>query len=139
MSELVRLSISLEEPLARQLEKMVSDRGYSNRSEFIRDMVRQNLVEQEWASGASEVVGTITMIYDHARRELSAKLTDIQHHHHHTVLAATHVHLDHHLCAEMVMMKGSASEIRQIADQLSQQKGVLHAALSISSTGKNLH
>jgi CopG family nickel-responsive transcriptional regulator len=137
MPNLVRLSLSLEEPLLERLEKMIRASRYTNRSEFIRDMIRKRLVEQEWEKD-QEVVGTINLLYDHHARQLMGKLTKLQHRRHATILATTHVHLDRRLCAEMILAKGSASDIREIADLLRQQKGVLHAALSMSSTGRRL-
>jgi len=137
MGELSRFSISIEKGLLERLERLVKKSKYANRSEFIRDMLRERLVEEEWKSN-EEVVGTITLVYDHETRELSKKLTRLQHHHHDLVLASTHVHLDEHMCAEMVLAKGRASEIEEMANLLRQQKGVLHAALSLSATGKGL-
>jgi len=137
MSDLVRTSVSIERPLLNRLEKMIRGSRYTNRSEFIRDMIRERLVQQEWERD-QEVVGTITLIYDHHVRLLNEKLTDLQHDHHGTILATTHVHLDKHMCAEMIMLQGRAGEIRRVADLLRQQKGVFHASLSISSTGTKL-
>ena len=138
MSELVRLSLSLEKPLYDRLEKMVSRSGYTNRSEFVRDMIRRQIVEQEWDANA-EVLGTITLIYDHHQRRLGEKLTDLQHEHHKAVLVTTHVHLTHDMCAEVILVRDKASHVRALADALRQQKGVLHAELSTASTGKTLH
>lgn len=137
MSTLQRFSMAIEKPLLQRLEAMVVKSKYANRSEFIRDMLRERLVEQEW-KGNEDVVATITLVYDHETRELSKKLTRLQHHHHDLVLASTHVHLDEHMCAEMVLAKGPASEIEEMANLLRQQKGVLHTSLSLSSTGKEL-
>ena len=123
MSNLVRLSISLEKPLHDQLERLVGRSGYTNRSEFVRDMIRQRLVEQEWADKRKEVVGTITLVYDHHARQLANRLVDIQHDYHHNILATTHVHLSHDLCAEMIMVRGSAPRVRRLADLLRQQRG----------------
>ncbi|MCK4342968.1 MAG: nickel-responsive transcriptional regulator NikR [Phycisphaerae bacterium] len=138
MSELVRLSISLEKSLHQQLERLVKKSRYTNRSEFVRDLIRQQLVEDQWADKRQEVIGTITIIYDHHARQLAEKLVDIQHDHHDNVLATTHVHLSHDLCAEMIMVRGGADRIRRIADQLRRQRGVLHTELAMSSTGKRL-
>lgn len=138
MSDLERVSISLEKPLLKKLEKLIAGSKYENRSEFIRDLIRGQLVQNEWETSNAEVIGTVTMIYDHHQRQLSERLTDIQHDHHHHVLATTHVHLDHDLCAEMIMIKGPPAVIRALADQLRQQRGVLHASLSIGSTGQKL-
>ena len=137
MTDLSRFSISIEKRLLERLEGLVKKSNYANRSEFVRDLLRERLVEEEWKSN-EEVVGTITLVYDHDTRELSKKLTRLQHHHHDLVLASTHVHLDEHMCAEMVLARGRASEIEEMANLLRQQKGVLHAALSVSSTGREL-
>lgn len=137
MSDLERLSFSIERSLLDKMEGLLEESKYENRSEFIRDLIRSRLVETEWETD-DEALGTVTLIYDHHVRQLGDKLTDIQHEHHHEVLATTHVHLDHHLCAEMIMIKGRAKMIRELCDQMGQQKGVLHASLSMSSTGKKL-
>ncbi|HEX72095.1 MAG TPA: nickel-responsive transcriptional regulator NikR [Candidatus Hydrogenedentes bacterium] len=137
MAGVERVSISLERPLLERLERLVREGHYANRSEFIRDMIRDRLVEREWRRG-EEAVGTVTLIYNHHTRGLIEKLMTVQHDYHHVILATTHVHLDHDLCAETVVVKGQALQIKLLADLLRQQKGVLHASLSISSTGKNL-
>ncbi len=137
MSSLVRFSLSLEKTLLGRLEALVKRSRYDNRSEFVRDMIRDRLVEHEWREGG-EVVGTITLVYDHHKRELNNKLISLQHHHHDMIMATTHVHLDEQMCAEMILARGAAEEISGLADELRQQKGVLHAALSVSSTGRKL-
>jgi CopG family nickel-responsive transcriptional regulator len=137
MSDLVRMSLSIEKALLDRLEGMAGASGYTNRSEFIRGLIRDRLVQEEWAKDR-EAVGTITLVYDHHTRELSRKLTGLQHRHHGAILATTHVHLDDDICVEMVLVKGRASHIRKVADLLRQQKGVLHMALSMSSTGQQL-
>ena len=137
MSSVVRSSFSIEKSLYDRLEDLVAKGGYENRSEFLRDLIRDKLVELEWEHDEI-AVGTVTMIFDHHKRGLSDKLTEIQHDYLDLILASTHVHLDHHLCAETVVVKGRALAIKSLADRLRQQKGVLHASLSISSTGKNL-
>ncbi len=138
MSELVRLSISLERPLYETLEEMVRHSKYENRSEYLRDLIRDKVVADQWEN-AEEALGVITLIYNHHQRELSEKITNAQHHHHHLVLATTHVHLNSDLCAEMIMAKGKADNIRNLADTLRKQRGVLHLGLTMSSTGENLH
>jgi len=137
MSDLVRLSMSIEKSLYDRLEKAVKQSGYTNRSEFVRDMIRKLLIGQEWQKG-KEVIGTITLVYDHHKPNLTEKLTHMQHHLHGKVLATTHVHLDKDLCAEMILVKGKADAIRQLTDKMGQQKGVLHAELSMTSVGKSL-
>jgi len=137
MPELIRLSLSIEKPLFDRLEKMVKKRGYTNRSEYVRYMSRQQLVEEEWQKGKN-VLGTITLVYDHHRRNLTAKLTHMQHHHTGNILATTHVHLDKKLCAEVTLVKGQAEQVRKLADQMGRQKGVLHAELAMTSTGTSI-
>ncbi len=137
MAEVERVSLSLDKQLLDELEKMVKRSRYTNRSEFVRDMIRQQMVEREWEQDR-EALGTVTMIYDHHQRGLSEKLTGLQHDHHKEILVTTHIHLDKHLCAEVVVIRGRASRIRHIADELRKQRGVLHASLAISSTGKEL-
>lgn len=137
MSDLARLSFSIEEALVEKLERMVKRSHYANRSEFIRDLIRSKLVEEQWAADR-EALGTVTLLYDHHAPRLHERLTELQHQHHGAVLATTHIHLDKHLCAEMIMIRGRAGEIQKLADLMRQQKGVLHATLSMSSTGKTL-
>lgn len=137
MADLERLSFSIERPLLERLETLRAEAGYSNRSEFLRDMIRGRLVDRAWELD-EEAVGTITLVYDHHVRDLNAKLTALQHDHHDVILATTHVHLDHHHCVEVILVRGRAARIRAIADALRTHKGVLHGGLSMSSTGKGL-
>lgn len=138
MAKVTRFAVSLEEELFGRLDELVRRHRYTNRSEFIRDLLRNKLVEDQWQDAHGPVIGTLTLIYDHHAYQLSKRLTELQHHHHRVVLATTHVHLDAHLCAEMIMMRGKPGEIREIADLAGQQKGVLHSALSISTAGQGL-
>lgn len=137
MADLERLSFSLERPLLQRLEMLREEAGYGNRSEFLRDIIRGRLVERSWELDR-EAVGTITIVYDHHARGLNEKLTGLQHDHHEVILASTHVHLDHHHCVEVILVRGRAGRIRAVADALQKQKGVLHGGLSMSSTGREL-
>lgn len=137
MSDLSRVSFSLERSLEERLEQLVEEHGYDNRSEFLRDLIRKRLVQKEWDSDA-DVVGSILLVYDHERRELSSRLTHLQHHVHHLILATTHVHLDEHMCAEVIVCRGKAGEIQDIVHTLSRERGVLHAELSLGTTGRQL-
>lgn len=137
MSKLARLSFSIEKPLLDRLERLVTEGNYANRSEFIRDMIRDRLVAEAWEKN-EEALGTVTILFDHHVRNLSEKLIDLQHEFLGTIMASTHVHLTHHLCVEMIMMRGRADQIRTLTDALRQLKGVLHATLSMSSTGRAL-
>jgi CopG family nickel-responsive transcriptional regulator len=139
LPDLVRLSFSIDPVLAERFEDMVRREDYANRSEFFRDMIRERMVAEEWqGDDAAEAVGTITLVYDHHARGVNEKLTELQHDHHDAILASTHVHLDHDLCAEVIICHGSPSVIRAICDRLRQQRGVLHGALSMSTAGHRL-
>jgi CopG family transcriptional regulator, nickel-responsive regulator len=137
MSNLVRCSLSLEKSLFEQLDRLVDENEYENRSEFVRDLIREALVKEEWVAD-EEVLGTLTIIFDHQTRNLNRNLTKLQHQKHDLFLASTHVHLNDRVCAEMIMMKGSPSDISLVAKNLGKQKGVLHTSLSMGSTGEKL-
>jgi CopG family nickel-responsive transcriptional regulator len=137
MPELIRLSLSIEKPLFDRLERLVKQSGYTNRSEYVRDMIRERLVEGEWEKDR-EVLGTITLVYNHHQRQLSERLIELQHHHHAAVKVTTHVHLSRELCAEVIVVQAKAKQVRELTDLLRQQKGVLHADLTMSSTGASL-
>ena len=137
MANLHRFSFSIEKSLAQKFERLIKEKNYANRSEFIRDLIRGHQVDQEW-EGKGEALGTVSLLYDHHKRQLSEKLIEMQHHHPAQVLASTHVHLDEKLCAEMIMIRGQADDIRHLFDHMRQEKGVLHATLSLGTTGNEL-
>jgi CopG family nickel-responsive transcriptional regulator len=139
MSDLVRISMSLKPGLARQLDRLADSQHYDNRSEFVRDLIRERLVAHQWRDSRQLVLGTITLVYDHHAPELLDRLVAIQHRHTQRVLAATHVHLSHALCAEMIMVRGKPGQIRALADEMRRERGVLHASLSMTTTGAALH
>jgi CopG family nickel-responsive transcriptional regulator len=132
-----RFSISMEEDLVKKFDGHLERRGYSNRSEAVRDLVRKALIDEEWQAG-EEVVGVITLVYDHHQRHLQDKLTEIQHDHHDKIISSTHVHMDHHNCLEVIIVKGEAREIREMADLLKAAKGVKSGELTAASTGHKL-
>ncbi len=137
MGNLVRTGLSLEGDLLTRFDKAISRKGYQNRSEAIRDLIREHLVEEEVDENRI-IVGTLTIVYDHHRPGLSEKLIDAQHHASARVLAATHVHLDHNNCLEVVIMKGRSAEVRRLGEQMLSLRGVKHGRLVVTSTGKNL-
>ena len=136
MSELTRFGISMESALLKRFDDYIAEHGYPNRSEAIRDLVRDRLIQEEWREDDVETVGTITLIYDHHQRELTEKLTSQQHQHHSAVISTLHVHLDHHHCLEVLAVRGKARIIRRIADQLLSTRGVKHGKLVMTSSGK---
>lgn len=137
MSDVIRVSFSLESGLFEHLESLRRTQGYGNRSKFLCDLIRDRLVEERW-KGNEEAVGTVTLIYDHHAYRLSDRLVDVQHRHHDVVLATTHVHLDQHMCAEVLLLKGTVKQLRDIASALRREKGVLHSDLSMSTPGDGL-
>ena len=137
MSELARTGLSIDRELLAKFDLAIAKRNYKNRSEAVRDLIRDHLVGEE-ADSNKVVVGTLTIVYDHHRPNLTEKLVEAQHHAGSSVLAATHVHLDHHNCLEVVIMKGHSKELRHLADHLLSLRGVKHGQLVITSTGKDL-
>lgn len=137
MANLTRFSVSIEASLLGRFSRYARTRGLGNRSEALRALIRDALVQEEWESD-EEIVGTITIIYDHHKRELSERLTGIQHDHHGAVLAVTHLHLDHDNCLEMIAVRGRATQVRSIADALIGTRGVKHGKLAATTLGKHL-
>lgn len=137
MSNLFRFGVSLEKTLLEKFDRLIRERNYSNRSEAFRDMIRHELVKQEWVEG-EDVAGAITLIYDHHRRDLLSKITDIQHNYQKVIISTQHVHLDHANCLEIVAVRGRSPEVQRLADTLRSIKGVKHATLSMSSTGTSI-
>jgi len=138
MSELSRIGVAIDSDLLDKFDRLISQRGYTNRSEAFRDLIRDELVERTWESPDSQVVGTITLVYDHHVRLLNEKLTGIQHDFHRSILSTLHVHLDHDNCLEVLVVKGKSADVRKVADVLISTKGVKHGKLSISTSGAEL-
>jgi CopG family nickel-responsive transcriptional regulator len=137
MKKLVRFGVSLDQKLLQTFDRHIERRRYTNRSEALRDLIRDNLVGEEWDEN-KDTVGTITFVYDHHVRDLTAKLTDIQHDYQGRILSGMHVHLDHDHCLEVLVVKGRGSDIKQVADALVSVKGVKHGKLTMTTTGKEL-
>jgi len=137
MSKLVRFGVSIEEELLKRFDEEIDKKGYSNRSEAIRDLIRDQIVEEEWSSG-EETVGTITIVYDHHTHDLSANLTHIQHSFEGEIKSVLHIHLDHHNCLEVLVVAGKGRLLQQFADQLVSIKGVKHGKLTMTTTGQSL-
>lgn len=138
MGDLVRFGISIDQQLLERFDRLIEQKGYVNRSEAIRDLVRSALVEDKWEGGDEETVGTVTLVYDHHVRDLSDKLTEQQHSHYNEIISALHVHLDPHNCLEVLVVRGKARNVKKIADELLGVKGVKHGKLVMTTTGKEL-
>jgi CopG family nickel-responsive transcriptional regulator len=138
MGELSRIGVAIDSELLEKFDQHIAKRGYTNRSEAFRDLIRDELIETKWELPDSQVVGTVTLVYDHHVRMLSEKLTDMQHAAYHNVLSTLHVHLDHDNCLEVLVVKGSSTAVKKIADALISTKGVKHGRLTITSSGADL-
>ncbi|MFA5062948.1 MAG: nickel-responsive transcriptional regulator NikR [Candidatus Omnitrophota bacterium] len=137
MPQLVRFGVSLEKDLLFRFDTFLKEKKYTNRSEAIRDLIREDLVKKQWQED-KEIAGTITMIYNHHKRELVNKLTDIQHGFGGIIISTQHIHLDHHNCLEIIAVKGRPKAAQELADTLKAVKWVKHATLSMSSTGRDI-
>jgi CopG family nickel-responsive transcriptional regulator len=133
-----RFSVSLPPMLLEQLDEMTREKGYVNRSQAIADMIRAHLVEHRQKYAKGEIAGTITLVYDHHKQHVQETLTDIQHDHFEVIVSTVHVHLDHHNCLEVLLVRGQAGLIKKIADELIAAKGVKHGKLTVTTTGKDL-
>ena len=136
MSGIVRFGISLENELLDNFDNLIKRRKYSNRSEAIRDLIRQELLKRDLEEDR-EVAGAITFIYDHHQRNLLNKIIDVQHDYQDIIQSSQHVHLDHHNCLEIIAVKGNSKEVNKLSDTLKALKGVMHGSLSMSGTGKS--
>ena len=137
MGSLARFSISLENDLLAKFDKYTELKKFHNRSDAVRALIRSELVKDEWRSGA-QVAGAIVLVYDHHQRELMNRLTDIQHDFHGTVISNQHVHLDHHNCLEVIIVRGCPTVIQDLANRLKSTRGVKHCSLSMATTGEHL-
>ncbi|MFH1655736.1 MAG: nickel-responsive transcriptional regulator NikR [Candidatus Omnitrophota bacterium] len=132
MADLTRFGISIEKDLSDKFDKFIKDKNYTNRSEAIRDLVRDAFVKEAWKKNKN-VSGAITMIYNHHQRTLVEKLISIQHDHSQCIVSSQHVHLNHHDCLEVVVVKGISREIQKLSDKLNSIKGVKHVSLAMAS------
>jgi CopG family transcriptional regulator, nickel-responsive regulator len=137
MGELARIGVSLEHELLEWFDNAITKKNYDNRSEAIRDIIRDHIVSEEIDKN-KVVVGTLTVVYDHHKRNLTEKLVEMQHRAGGRVLAATHVHLDHHNCLEVIIMKGRGGDLRELANGILSLRGVKDGQLVVTSTGKHL-
>ena len=137
-NEAVRFGVSIPPKLLDRFDRSITEQGYTNRSEAIRDLIRDRLVELDWQAEEMQTVGTVTLVYDHYTRELSEKLTELQHRAHEVVVSAMHVHMDAHNCLEVLVVRGKGKDIKSIADKLISTKGVKHGKLVMTTTGDRL-
>ena len=133
MGQLIRTGIAIDADLLTRFDRFIAKQGYANRSEALRDLIRDRLVGAAVEDPGAHVVGTITLIYDHHSRLLAEKLMNLQHDHHNVIIATTHAHLDHEMCLEVLAVKGQAKQVQKLADLLIGTKGVQHGRLVMTS------
>jgi CopG family transcriptional regulator, nickel-responsive regulator len=137
MTSLIRFGVSLEKTLLEKFDALIAEKQYTNRSEAIRDLIRESLVKKEWEAN-KDITGAITLAYDHHKRELVNHLMNIQHDYHDTIISTQHIHLDHHNCMEVLVVKGKSRNAETLFHKLKSAKGVKHAGFTITTTGKDL-
>jgi len=138
MGQTIRFGVSLDSDLLKKFDDLCREKSYQTRSEAIRDLIRNALVQQEWEDLGSEIVGTLSLVYDHHQSDLAQKLTEIQHDSLDIIVTSMHVHLDHHNCLEVLVLRGEGDRIRNLAQRLISTKGVKHGKLALTTTGQNL-
>ena len=138
MADVVRFGVSISKKLLRDFDRLISDIGYPNRSEAIRHLIRERLVQKEWQQSDEETIGAITVVYSHEVRELTERLTELQHQYHREIISTMHIHLDRHNCLEVIAVKGKGADIKKIADKLLSTKGIKHGKLTTTTMGKKL-
>jgi CopG family nickel-responsive transcriptional regulator len=138
-NRLIRFGVSMEQNLLAEFDSLCANKGYENRSEAIRDMIRNLLIENKLKEENAEGVGTLTLVYNHHQRELEEKLTEYQHHHMNAIISTVHIHLTPHLCLEVLLLRGKAKEIKKVADGLIATKGVQHGKLVLTAIGREGH
>ena len=138
MEKIKRFGVSMESRLLEQFDSYIAVNNYENRSEAIRDLIRKELVEEEWAKSNEDVAGAIVIVYDHHKREVVDKLLDNQHNFHELIISSQHIHLDHDNCLEIIVVRGRMAQVNDLAAKLKSIKGVKHASLTRSTLGKNI-
>ena len=136
MTEIVRFSVSLEDDLLEQFDRYCKQQQFATRSEAIRQLLRDTLTKEAWAGESKDAAGTLTLVYDHHRPQLRDHLTKLQHDHNDLVVSTLHAHLTHDLCLEVIVLRGPAAKLQQIAAQLRGQKGIYQGELVMAAAGK---
>jgi CopG family nickel-responsive transcriptional regulator len=132
MGKITRFGVSIEPDLLEKFDRMMKKKRYTNRSEAIRDIIREHLISEHVKDPSAEVIGTLTMIYDHHTGPLVDRLLEIQHDHYQEILTTTHIHIDHNTCLEVLVLKGKAQNIQKLADTIKALKGIKHGELVIT-------
>ena len=137
MGELVRFGVSVEADLLGDFDRLIEEKGYANRSEALRDLMRDALVQADWAALKGEQAATLTLVYSHHVREINDRLTEMQHDYTDLIVCTTHVHLTAHTCLEVVVLRGQPGDLRRMADRLIATRGVQHGKLTMTTLGRH--
>ena len=138
MGRLARFGVSLDSGLLKKFDAVIRNKGYANRSEALRDLIRDRLVEEEWRAGPEDAVGIVSLVYDHHELDLPKRLTDMQHDHHEVVLSTLHVHLHRRGCLEILVLRGPGRKVKALAERLTSTRGVKHGKVTFTTTGRAL-
>lgn len=138
MGQTIRFGVSLDSDLLEKFDALCEERCYQTRSEAIRDLIRNTLVQKEWEDTEKEIAGTLTLVYDHHKSDLAQRLTEMQHDAHDVILCSMHVHLDHDNCLEVLALRGPGEAVRELGQKLISTKGVKHGKLNLTTTGSDL-
>jgi CopG family nickel-responsive transcriptional regulator len=133
MADLARIGVAIDEELLGKFDSLIAKRGYTNRSEAFRDLIRNELVQEVWETSDAEMFGTVTLVYDHHVRLLTDKLTELQHKYHSSIISSMHVHLDHDNCLEVILVRGKAALVQKLANALIATKGVRHGRFTATT------
>jgi CopG family nickel-responsive transcriptional regulator len=135
VSEIVRFSVSLEADLLEQFDRYCKEGKFATRSEAVRQLLRETLTAHAWESDAQDAAATLTLVYDHHRTNLTERLLELQHRHTDMVVSTMHVHLDHHNCLEVIVLRGRAGTLQRMASELRGLKGIHKGQLVFAKTG----
>ncbi|MCA1945146.1 MAG: nickel-responsive transcriptional regulator NikR [Desulfovibrio sp.] len=138
MGQTIRFGVSLDSDLLEKFDALCEERCYQTRSEAIRDLIRNTLVQKEWEDTDNVVAGTLTLVYDHHKSDLAQRLTELQHDHHDVIISTIHAHLDHDNCLEVLILKGPGKDVQALGQKLISTKGVKHGKLNLTTTGKDI-
>jgi len=138
MATVERFGVSIEEELLTWFDARVAEKGYTSRSEAIRNLIRQEMVKDEWDNPEAEVIGTVTIVYEHHLHELANVMAEVQHQYHDCIVCSTHIHMDAHNCLEVVIVRGSGDKVKAIAQSLISTRGVKHGQLVCTTTGHRI-
>lgn len=138
MSKIERIGVSLPKELLSRFDTFIEEQGYSNRSEAIRDLIRDRLIEEQWRAGEEEVMAAVALVYNHEQRELGNRLTEIQHENLQNIISTIHVHIDEDRCLEVLLLRGQGNQIKQLSEKLISLRGILHGKIVHTTTGKKI-